>query len=65
MFKVKTGSCDMQGGFRLTVNPQHQHGIFEAQGTTTFDGTIVCSDSKEEIEQWCIDNEVVLPVEEV
>ena len=63
MLTEKTGSCDMQGGFRLTVNPLNQGTIFEAQGITRFAGTIVCSDSKSEIEQWCVDNDVTLPEE--
>lgn len=64
MLTVKGNQCDMQGGFRLTVNPERQGPIFEAQGCTMFNGIIVCSDSKEEIEQWCVDNDVTLPAEE-
>ncbi len=63
MLTEKTGSCDMQEGFRLTVNPLNQQGIFKAQGTTYFAGTIICATTKEEIEQWCIDNDVTLPEE--
>jgi len=64
MLTEKTGSCDMASGFRLTVNPLNQGAIFEAQGTTLYKGTIVCSNSKEEIEQYCVDNGIELPVEE-
>ena len=63
MLTEKTGSCDMQTGYRLIVNTLNQQGIFEAQGTTIFNGTILCSDSIEEIEAYCLENEIILPVE--
>ena len=59
----------METGFRLVVtpNPEHQQGIIEAceQGVTMSIYPIVCATTEEEIHEYCDQNGISLPVEEV